>query len=182
MTWTFDIRSALLMGALLTVVVGGILMLASRSLPHSYRASLRWWVAATLMLPASFVMLSLREVAPAWFVIVLGNALMASSFAFYAIALEEFNGMARRHLHLWLLVAAVAGVSLWLGVLQPNLPLRLALVALLSATLLGRSVWIIYRAPGSDGQMRHIAGAVLGLSAAILLYRAATMFLAPGRV
>jgi diguanylate cyclase (GGDEF)-like protein len=182
MTWTFDIRSALLMGALLTVVVGGILMLASRSLPASYRSSLRWWVAATLMLPASFVMLSLRDVAPAWFVIVLGNGLMASSFACYAIALEEFNGLVRRHLHLWLLVAAVAGVSLWLGVIQPNLPLRLALVAMLSATLLGRSVWIIYRAPGSSGQMRHIAGAVLALSAAILLYRAGTMFLEPNRV
>jgi diguanylate cyclase (GGDEF)-like protein len=179
MDWTFDIRSALLMGALLTAAVGGLLMLASRSLPASFRSSMHWWVAATLMLPSSFVMLALRDIAPAWFTIVVANALTASSFACYAVALERFHGLPPGHRWLWFVVAASVFVSWWLGVIHPNLPLRLAIVAPLLATLLGRSVWIIYRTPGAQGRMRHIPGAVLGLSAGILLYRAGVMFVQP---
>jgi len=182
MDWSFDIRSALLVGALLTVLVGGILLLASRSLPSSYRASLNWWVAATLMLPGSFVMLSLRDVAPAWFTIVLANLLVAASFAAYAISLEHFFGLARRRAHLWLLVAGAVSFSFWLGVVQPDLPLRLAVVALFLATLLGCSVWILYRTPGPKGRMYHVPGVVLATAAGILLYRAVTVFLEPGLI
>jgi diguanylate cyclase (GGDEF)-like protein len=179
MDWTFDIRSALLMGALLTAAVGGLLMLTSRSMPASFRSSMHWWVAATLMLPSSFVMLALRDIAPAWFTIVAANALTASSFACYAIALERFHGLPSGHRWLWLVVAATVFVSWWLGVIHPNLSLRLAIVAPLLATLLGRGVWIIYHAPGAQGRMRHIPAAVLGLSAGILLYRAGMMFVQP---
>ena len=61
MDWTFDTRSALLVGALLTTVVGGLLLLVARGFAPSYRASMGWWVAGTLMLPASFVVLAARE-------------------------------------------------------------------------------------------------------------------------
>jgi diguanylate cyclase (GGDEF)-like protein len=182
MDWSFDIRSALLVGALLTVLVGGILLLASRFLPASYRTSLNWWIAATLMLPGSFVMLSLREVAPAWFTIVLANFLVAASFAAYAVSLEHFFGLARRRVHLWLLVAGAVFFSFWLGVVHPNLPLRLSLVALFLSALLGCSVWILYRAPGSKGRMHHVPAIVLSTAAVILLYRGVTIFLAPEKI
>ena len=64
MDWTFDTRSALLVGALLTTVVGGLLLLVARGFAPSYRASMGWWVAGTLMLPASFVVLAAREQVP----------------------------------------------------------------------------------------------------------------------
>ena len=179
MEWSFDIRSALLVGALLTVLVGGILLLASRFLPASYRASLNWWVAATLMLPVSLLMPGLRDVAPAWSTLVLANLLVAAGFAAYAISLEHFFGLARRRTHLWLLVAGAVFFSFWLGVVQPNLPLRLAMVALFLAMLLGCSVWILYRAPGPKGRMHHVPGLVLSAAALILIYRAVAALLAP---
>ena len=73
-------------GALLTVLVGGLLLLASRTFPPTYRESMNWWVAGTFLLPCSFVMLVLRDVAPAWVTVTLSNTMVALSVGCIAIA------------------------------------------------------------------------------------------------
>ena len=90
MTWLFDIRSALLVGALLTLMIGLVLLLVGRSLAAEYRPSLFHWVAATLLQPAGFVLLSLRDQLDPWISTVLANAFVALAFAAYARALGLF--------------------------------------------------------------------------------------------
>ena len=182
MDWTFDIRSALLVGALLTVLVGGLLLLASRTFPPTYRESMNWWVASTFLLPCSFVMLAVRDLAPPWLTVGLSNTLVATAFACVAIAVEVFQSRPRRRLHLWLLVVATPLATVGLvHVLQPAAA-RLSVVASVLAAVLASGLWNLYRTPRPDGRSHHILGLVLGLGAAILLFRAAAMFFEPTQI
>ncbi|MFY2763988.1 GGDEF domain-containing protein [Arenimonas sp. MALMAid1274] len=182
MSWSFDIRSALMVGALLTVLVGGLMLIASRSFPPSYRTSMGWWVAACVMLPGSFVAMALRDLAPAWLTVGLSNLMVAAGFAFVAIALEIFQGRPKRRAHLWVLVVATVAASVGLRLLEASLSLRLAVVAALLGLLLASVLWNLYRSPQPGGRTQHILGAVFVISAGILFYRAGAMFLAPNLV
>ena len=178
MAWSFDIRSALLVGALLTTVVGGLLLLVTRGFPAAYRASMVWWVAGTLMLPASFVVLAGRELLPTPVGVVLSNLLVATGIASYAVALEIFHSLPRRRVRLWLLVLATVLASVWLGEVGADPSLRLAAVVAGLTGLLGCMAWNLF-APRARGLARHILGSVIAVSIAILAYRAALIFVDP---
>ena len=178
MAWSFDIRSALLVGALLTTVVGGLMLLVTRGFPPAYRASMVWWVAGTLMLPASFVVLAGRELLPTPIGIVLSNVLVATGIASYAVALEIFHSLPRRRVRLWLLVLATILASAWLAEVGADPSLRLAAVVGGLIGLLVCMGWNLY-APRARGLTRHILGSVIGLSILILGYRAALIFADP---
>ncbi|KFN50704.1 GGDEF domain-containing protein [Arenimonas composti] len=182
MAWSFDIRSALLVGALLTTVVGVLLLLVTRGLPPSYRRSMYWWVAGTLMLPASFVTMALRDFVPVWTSVVVSNLLIAGGIAAYAIALEIFHGLPRRRLRLWLLAAASVLSSVWLAQVIENVAVRLSVVVLLMAMLCSCVFANLYRSPRSRGRTRHILGTVVVIAIAILVSRAVAMFVAPEQV
>lgn len=178
MAWSFDIRSALLVGALLTTVVGGLMLLVTRGFPPAHRASMVWWVAGTLMLPASFVVLAGRELLPTPVGVVLSNALVAAGIAAYAIALEIFHSLPRRRARLWLLVLATVVASAWLGQVGADPSLRLAAVVAGLVGLLACMGWNLL-APRARGMARHILGSVIAVSVAILVYRAGLIFVDP---
>ena len=46
MAWHFDIRTGVIVCAVLALLIDGLLLAVYRSLPASYRPSLRWWLAA----------------------------------------------------------------------------------------------------------------------------------------
>ena len=81
MDWTFDIRSALLVGALLTLLIGAVLLVVARALPADYRSSLNWWVLATLLQPAGFGLLSLRDQVSPWISVVIATSCIALACA-----------------------------------------------------------------------------------------------------
>jgi diguanylate cyclase (GGDEF)-like protein len=181
MDWSFDIRSALLVGALLTTVIGGLLLVVARGFPPSYRGSMTWWVAGTLMLPASFVLLASRGTLPALAGTVAANTLIAGSLAAYAVALEGFHALPRQRARLALLVAAVGGASFGIARAPDSAPVRLAaIIGLLY--LLGTVLWNLYMSPRSRGRARHMLGGIALLAAVILGHRAAMMFIDPARV
>ena len=178
MAWTFDIRSALLVGALLTSVVGGLLLLVARGFAPSYRASMGWWVAGTLALPASFVVLAVREQLPPALGMVLANGLIAGGVAAYAVALEIFHSLPRRRARLWGLTGVVVLGSLGTDAFGGRSPLQLAVVGSALVALLACAAWNLY-APRRHGKARHILGSVIALSMAILVYRVALVFVDP---
>ncbi len=119
---------------------------------------MNWWVSSTFLLPCSFVMLVLRDVAPPWVAVTLSNTMIAASLACVAIAIEVFQSRPRRRLHLWALVAAVAICTAGLGhVLEPAAA-RLSVVAGLLAALLACGFWNLYRRPTPDSRSHHIPG------------------------
>lgn len=180
--WLFDIRSALLVGALLTLLIGGLLAVVARALPAAFRPAVAWWVVATLLQPAGFVLLSLRDVAPPFLTIVVANGLIALAFAAYAVALRRFFN---REARAWTLVVAVVlaiGTSAWWGLVQPALTARLIAISLVLSWMLGYCGWTLYRRSDARGPIRHVAGSAFVASAAIMAYRAVILVFEPDQV
>ena len=182
MAWSFDIRSALLVGALLTLLVGVALLVVARAFPASYRQSLNWWVMATLLQPVGFVLLSLSDQLSPVLTIVLANTCLALAFAAYVLALRHFFQLRTRHGILAVLVLLAVGASLYWGLLDPDLTLRLIAISLVLAAMLGYSAWTVYRRASTRGPIRHVLGGAFALAAAILAYRAAALVFDPGLV
>ena len=157
MTWLFDIRSALLVGALLTLMIGLVLLLVGRSLAAEYRPSLFHWVAATLLQPAGFVMLSLRDQLDPWISTVLANTCIAVAFAAYARALKLFYRAPPAPWLLSVLVLLSVLISVYWGVLAPDLTLRLIAIATLAVLVPGQGIVIDRRTPRGQ-HMGNVAG------------------------
>jgi diguanylate cyclase (GGDEF)-like protein len=180
--WSFDIRSGLLVGALLTLLIGVVLAVVARAMPAVFRPAMNWWVAATLLQPAGFVLLSQRDQLPAWVTIVVANACIAGAFAAYAVALRRFHRLTVPHFLLWGMVALAVGVSVWFGLVQPDLTKRLIAISVVLAWMLGYCAWTIYRGPDGRGLVRHVAGAAFLGAALIMVYRALALTWDPGQV
>ena len=180
--WSFDIRSGLLVGALLTLLIGVVLAVVARAMPAVFRPAMNWWVAATLLQPAGFVLLSQRDHLPAWVTIVVANACIAGAFAAYAVALRRFHRLTVPHFLLWGMVALAVGVSAWFGLVQPDLTKRLIAISVVLAWMLGYCAWTIYRGPDSRGLVRHVAGTAFLGAALIMVYRALALTWDPGQV
>lgn len=177
MDWTFDIRSALLVGALLTLMIGLVLLVVGRALSPAYRPSIHWWVGATLLQPAGFVLLSLRDTLSPIITIVVANAFIALGFAAYVVALRHFFRLPSGRGPLLGLVALAVAISFHWGLVQPDLTRRLIAVSVVLAVVLGLSAAIIYR--HGRGAVRHVAGMAFAGAAAIMAYRAVILVFDP---
>lgn len=182
MQWSFDIRSGLLVAALLTLLVGIMLAVVARALPASLRPTVTPWVAATLLQPVGFVLLTQRDVLPPWLSIVAANALIALAFAAYGLALRRFYQLPVKIGLLALMVALAVATSAWWGLVQPDLTRRLVAISLVLAWLLGYSAWTIYRRSDTRGPIRHVAGGAFLFSALVMAYRSAVLVYDPGQV
>lgn len=182
MEWTFDIRSGLLVGAVLTLLVGLLLAVVARAMPVAFRPALTWWVAATLLQPAGFVLLTQRDQLSEWLTIVGANACIALAFAAYAVALRRFFHLQVRPLLLAMMVVLAVAISAWWGLLQPDLTRRLIAISLVLAWMLGYSAWTVYRSPEATGPVRQVAGGAFAFAAAVMAYRAGVLVVDPGQV
>ncbi len=180
MEWTFDIRSALLVGAVLTLMIGVVLLVVGRALSPAYRPSIHWWVAATLLQPAGFVLLSLRDTLSPFLSILVANTFIALGMAAYVLALQRFFRLPTRRGPLAALVVMGVMVSFYWGLVDPNLTQRLMWISVVLAVLLGASAAIIYR--HGDGPVRHVAGVAFAGAAAIMAYRAVILVFDPTQV
>ncbi len=177
MDWTFDIRSALLVGALLTLMIGLVLLVVGRALSESYRTSVNWWVGATLLQPVGFVLLTLRDTLSPVVAVVLANTFVALGFAAYVVALGRFFRLPVPWRTLSGLVAAAAAVSTYWGLLVPDIPLRLIAISVVLAVLLGMSAAIVYR--HGEGAVRHVAGVSFAAACGLMAYRAIVLVFDP---
>jgi diguanylate cyclase (GGDEF)-like protein len=180
MEWTFDIRSALLVGAMLTLMIGLVLLVVGRALSPAYRPSIHWWVGATLLQPAGFVLLSLRDTLSPFLSILVANTFVALGMAAYVVALRLFFRLPSGRGPLLALVGVAMVASLHWGLVQPDLTRRLIAISVVLALVLGTSAAIIYRE--GRGAVRHVAGLAFAGAAAIMAYRAVILVFDPGQV
>jgi diguanylate cyclase (GGDEF)-like protein len=173
LSWQFDIRTALILGAFLTLLIGIVLFIVRKHFAANLQPSLRWWIAATLLHPIGFMLIGLRDVISDWWTAVLANVLVGGSFAAFAIALRTFNGSPQRRERLYVLVAAVAGFAVYYTYVDPNLALRFGTISVIFAILLGSSARAIYRRGQPLNAITNITGGLFAAGTAVMSYRAA---------
>lgn len=177
--WQFDIPSALLVGALLTLLIGLVLMVVARALPDAVRPAVAWWVIATLLQPAGFVLIALRGGAPAWATILLANSVVAFAFTAYAVALHRFFGTRPRAWLLGGLWAVSVLASFWWGVIQPDLVARLVVVSLAMSVTLAYGAVLLYRNAPRRRALHQVVGVSFVLACGILAYRSIVLLVDP---
>jgi len=170
--WSFDLRTAVLFGALVTLLTDGLLLLSWRSLRGSVRPSLRWWLLALLFYPLGLGLACLQHVAPTWLSVPVGNTALALGLAFMAVALRAFYGMPERRLVLFGLAALVGGSAAWFTFVMPDLQWRIISRELLLAALLGSAARAVFRRNGPPGRVPRLTGALFALVAGLMLVRA----------
>ena len=171
MAWQFDIRTALFLGAFLTLLTGLLLFAVRRQFSPLLQPSLRWWILATFAHPLGFLLIGLRAVVSDWWTTVLSNVLIALAFAAFAISLRTFNGSPQRRERLYALVAASGGLAAYYTYADPSEALRIGSISMLYALLLGSSARSIYRQGQERTIIAHVTGALFALGTAIMAWR-----------
>jgi diguanylate cyclase (GGDEF)-like protein len=169
--WQFDIRTALFLGALLTLLIGLLLFAVRRQFAAALEPSLRWWIVATLLHPVGFLLIGLRAFVSDWWSTVLSNALIGAAFAAFAISLRIFNGSPQRRARLYALVAGTAVFAVWYTFVDRNEALRIGTISTLYALLLGASARSIYRHGQERTIIGHITGAMFLLGTGVMAWR-----------
>jgi diguanylate cyclase (GGDEF)-like protein len=173
MPWTFDIRTALLLGALISASIGVLLLLVRTQLASALQPSLRWWIAGTLVYAGSYVLLFLRETHASAWLGVAANTLAAASFCADAIALRAFNESPQRRFRLVVILVLVALCSAWFSVAQPNESLRVGWASAFYAVLLGTCARAFYRRGKEVTVVKHITGAMFVFCTVMMSFRSA---------
>jgi diguanylate cyclase (GGDEF)-like protein len=177
--WQFDIRTALTLGAFLTLLTGVLLFAVRKQFAATLQPSLRWWIVATIAHPIGFALIALREVLSDWWTSVLANTLIALSFAAFAISLRIFNGSPQRRERLYALVAATSALASYYSYADPDLPLRLGSISIVYALLLGASARAIYRKGQVRTSITHITGGLFALGTLLMAWRGASYLFLP---
>ncbi|MCX7043373.1 MAG: diguanylate cyclase [Gammaproteobacteria bacterium] len=172
MAWSFDPRTAILVGALVTWLTAGMLLLNWKSLPGNVRPSLRWWLAGIALHPVGFALIGLGDLLPDWIAIAVGVTLLAASFSCMAIALRSFYGLPERRLRLSAITVLVGVAAIWFTFVSPHLQVRIILVHVLLAMLIGSGARAVFRRGGPRGRVPRITGALFALVTVLVLMRA----------
>ena len=171
MGWSLDLRTAVLYGAMVTLLTGALLLWSWKSLPGSVRPSLRWWLAGMLLHPCGLALLSMHDQLPRALGTPLANTIEALALACMAIALRIFYGLPERRAWHGVVIAAVAMASLWLADVAPDLQWRLMANSAAQAILLGSSARAIFRPNGPSGAVPKLTGALFVLAALAMVAR-----------
>jgi diguanylate cyclase (GGDEF)-like protein len=177
-----DVRTLLLVTALLSMFVGATLLLVIRDHPPGLRAGMGRWARAMLAQGAGLLLVvAFGHGAPGWLALPLGNALLVASQAWVVHALVRFGGTSRAPLWVFALVPVTWAAGLWLTVVQPDPALRTAVTTFgydVGLVLALGLVWRLSRREAGIGL--RLLGAVMLVGLVVISVRALLQF--TGRV
>ena len=182
MRWQFDIRTALFLGAFLTLLIGVLLFAVRRHFAATLQPSLRWWIIATIVHPIGFILIGMRELVSDWWSAVLSNTLVGFAFAAFAIALRTFNGSPQRREPLYALVVVTAALASYYSYADPNLAMRIGTISMVYALLLGASARAIYRKGQARTAITHVTGVLFLVGTGVMAWRGMIYLFLPGTI
>ncbi len=169
MSLDFDIRSAIMVGALLNALIAIMLLIVRKTLPANFQNSLSWWWFGLLLQPAGFVLIALRGHVPAFISVVLANMMIAAALACFAIAMRMFTGVRQRRAYAALLVL-FAGV--FAICFSGDLLSRIVSLSLLHTLLLAFCARAIYRQELKITRVSHVLAGLFVIGALSMAARA----------
>jgi diguanylate cyclase (GGDEF)-like protein len=171
MTWVFDIRTAILLGASLTLLIGAMLQTVSQGQPPEYRGMLRWWVGGAMAYALGYALTGFRGWIWNGWSVVLASTLITLGLGCFAVALRQFSGCPERRARLALLVAANLLISLAFALVWPDERLRHGLTHLVLILVCLACVRAIYRPGHAASPSEHVAGFYLLVALLLLCAR-----------
>lgn len=179
----FDVRTALLLGALTTLLLGLLLAAVSRDFSPLLRPALRLWLRGNLLQPLGFVLLSLRGQLDDWLTVVLANVLIAVAFADYARALHLLMQRPDPKLLARIGVVVILLATTIFTLVVDSIAVRIVAASLVLGALCGLSARVLLQGRWRNLPVaQRVTGVVFLSGALLLLYRAAWTMVHPGVV
>lgn len=179
----FDVRTALLLGALTTLALGLLLAAVSRDFAPFLRPPLRLWLRGNLLQPLGFMLFALRDRTDELLSVVLANVLIVVAFGDYMRALNQlFERPDPRRTSLVAIVAVSAGIA-WFTYVHDAIVVRIVLASAVLAALAWLSAAVLLRGRWRALTLaRLVTGTVFALGGGVLLARAVHALLHPDAV
>jgi diguanylate cyclase (GGDEF)-like protein len=171
MPWQFDIRTALLLCAALTLLVGVMLQAVSHGQSGTYRTMMRWWVLGAVTYAIGFALTGFRGWIWIGWSAVLANTLITFGLACFAVALRQFAGVPERRGGLLALVALCGVASVAWALVWPHEPLRHASSSAIFAALCLACAHTVYRRGQKVDVSHHVTGFYFVAGFTLLLVR-----------
>lgn len=124
-----DIRTTIMIAAVLALMVGVSLRYALRDYPASLWPSIRLWIFGTVLQPTAWVMYGMRDVIPDLFALVVANSLLSCAFAKQIQAVRTFVGRPLNPLLIYLPVAAITLLEILFTFATPSMRWRTVTVS-----------------------------------------------------
>ena len=156
MSFDFDIRSAIMVGALLNVLIASMLLIVRKALPANFENSLRWWWFGLLLQPTGFVLITLRGQINGIISVVLANMLIAAALACFGIAMRMFTGVRQRRGYALALVISAGALAAYFSLVKNDLLARIISLSFLHALLLMFAARAIYRQELKITRVSHV--------------------------
>ncbi len=167
----FDIRSAMMIGAFLNVLIAAMLLVVRNTLPLAYKDSLRWWWCGLLLQPTGFLLIAMRGHLPEFISIVLANTIIASALACFAIAMRMFNGVRQRRILAFSLVLCAGLVASWFSMVYDSLLVRIVGLSAVHTLLLVFGARAIYRKELKTSYVSYVLASLFTLAAMAMFSR-----------
>jgi diguanylate cyclase (GGDEF)-like protein len=171
MAWQFDIRTALLLCAALTLLIGVMLQAVSHGQSRIYRGMMRWWVLGAMTYAVGFALTGFRGWIWIGWSAVLANTLIALGLACFTVALRQFAGLPERRARLFALVGLCLGVSVAWALLWPDEALRHVATSLIFAAICFLCARTVYRRGQAVDVSHHVTGVYFVAGLALLSAR-----------
>lgn len=169
MSLDFDIRSAIMVGALLNTLIAIMLLIVRKTLPANFQNSLSWWWFGLLLQPAGFVLIALRGHVPNFVSVVLANMMIAAALACFAIAMRMFTGVRQRRAYALILVLLAGFFAIFYS---NDLLSRIISLSLLHTLLLAFCARAIYRQELKITRVSHVLAGLFVIGALSMASRA----------
>jgi diguanylate cyclase (GGDEF)-like protein len=174
-----DVRTVVLIGALLAAALALILALALRRYAEPLRASMALWFRGLLALPLAQFFFALRGEIPDAISIVLANTLLVLGFAGFALGVRRYLGIATRGAWVLVPVLSVPLAMLLFSALWPSYTARVVVVSLALLWLLGMLLVPLRGALHRGGPVgQQVVAVTFGMAALAVLVRLVLQVLA----
>ncbi|HSE11228.1 MAG TPA: GGDEF domain-containing protein [Rudaea sp.] len=168
-----DIRTTVMIAAVLALIVGASLRYALRDYPASLLPSIRLWVLGTLLLSTAWMLYGLRNAIPDFLAIVVANGLLGLGFGKQVEAVRCFVGRPANASLIYLPVAAIVVFELVFTYAEPSIRWRgVSVTAVIGAQLSCAVAALV--SPGESRRRSHLlTAAAFSVLAFALFVRAA---------
>lgn len=168
----FDMRTLSLVNAVGAILVAGLMFFLWYYVSREY--GLGQWVAGAIVLAVGSVLLLLRDIAPDWVSVVMGNGVCLLGAGYMMAGARRFSGLRDGFPWHWAAAATGAVFAWYFVTIMPNLTMRVTAYSVLTAWIAGRAGLALWQnaVNGRFGAGQRFTACNFFVVTAIMLVRA----------
>ena len=174
-----DLRSVILLVAVMGFLMSVIIFFLRRSLPPSIEG-LREWAAAPAIILVAMILLGMRGTIPDFFSVLCGNLLLLAGCLSFHFGAQRFFGLTTmQRPWVWLVVVTLSVSAItWVSLIEPDYGMRLRLMAVIMFAIFASLAVLVFKQAGSTFSGRFTA-LVLVVQSIVILLRFVATFIWP---